>query len=83
MLDCLELQLRHEVLIHVQQYVLDHDDAQFDIGPHSIQYFQEIVVMGRNDLLSDWLKDLDRGSLHVIVEHIPVLVEYQTVRGAV
>ena len=77
------LHFRHEVLVHVQQNILYHDDHIFFEFPYFIHFFYEVLVFAGGQLLGDWLEHLNRGLAHVVVQHLAMLVEHQVVGGAV
>ena len=78
-----QIELRHIILVHVEQDVADHDNALLNLLPNAIELSQELLVVGHFDILSNWLQELNRGVLNAFVEHLSVLVENKAVGGPV
>ena len=78
-----QVELRHVVLIHVEEDVSDHDDALFDLLPNAVEFSQKLLVVILLYVLSNRLQQLNRGVLHAGIEHLTVLVEDKRVGGAV
>ena len=78
-----QVELRHVVLVHVQQDVSDHHDALLDLLPDAVELFEELLVMVALDVLCDRLEQLNSGLLDAVVEHLAVLVQNQRVGGPV
>ena len=78
-----QIELRHIILVHVEQDVADHDNALLNLLPNAIELSQELLIVGHFDILSNWLQELNRGVLNAFVEHLSVLVENEAVGGPV
>ena len=48
-----QIELRHIVLVHVEEDVADHDDALFDLLPYAIKLSQKLLIMGYFYVLTD------------------------------
>lgn len=56
LLDRLELDLGHVVLVHVKKDVLDHDDAKLLVGPQFVEGFDEVFIGSLEQVLSHGLE---------------------------
>jgi len=74
-LDWLELHFWDIVFVHVQQDVLDHDDAELLVGPKTVERFHELIVGFQQNLICYGLKKFDSSGFNVVVEHLTMFVE--------
>jgi hypothetical protein len=52
--DRLQLDLGDIIFVHIQQNILDHDNAQFLIGPKLIESLDEVIVLSLQNILGNW-----------------------------
>ena len=82
-LDSLQFEFGHKVLVHVEQNVLDHDDAELHVGPNSVQHFQKLVIVRVQNLQRNRLKNFNRRGLNVIIKHLSMFVQDEAIGSPV
>lgn len=66
--------LWHEVFVHVEQDVFDNVNDLLLQVPDVRDLFQQVLIWHVDEPLGDGLEHLCRSLLHVIVEHLSMLV---------
>ena len=51
-----QIELRDKVLIHVEQYISDHDNALLDLLPNAIELSEKLFIMGLSQIICDWFE---------------------------
>ena len=71
--------LGYKVFVHVQQYVLNHNDYIFFESPNIGYFFKKVFVRHVDQFMSNWLKHLNGGFANIVIKHLSMLVEYKVV----
>lgn len=83
LVDCLQLQPRHIVLVHVQKDVLYHNDTKLLFRPNLVQLLQEVFVREVSETSGNGAEQLYGGFLDIIIKHLAMLMEHKTVGSAI